>query len=225
MHPDAEAGPGRPNPDVSLSVAEIRDYAQINAYLVQALDRGARVVRLTGVDGQRLLAFRLTGSWNAVIEVEGRAGPELAAEMNAPALTVMALQGAADAAGRGLVDGRLVLLGPATDALGYHMIGGTILALAGAGARAGLRQHGGLLAIAGPLGRLAADRQGGGMLWVLGETPGPLAGRARRGGRLIGSGFESPAEPDKLLLKNAAEGLRPWLECAELGSGESLIPR
>jgi glutamate synthase domain-containing protein 3 len=196
---------------VSLSVAEIRDYAQINAYLAQALDRGAKVVRLTGVDGQRLLGSRLRGPWNAAIEVEGRAGPELAAEMDAPGLSVVALQGAADGAGRGLMAGRIVVLGPASDGLGYAMLDGTILALSGAGARAGLRQKGGLIAISGPVGPLAAERQSGGTFWVLSGHVGGHPGRGRQGGRLIAPGFGEPDTADAHMLKDASTGLGPWL--------------
>lgn len=224
MPQDAEAGAARPNPDVSLSVAEIRDYAQINAYLAGALDRGAKVVRLSGVDGQRLLGFRLQGPWNAVIEVEGRAGPELAAEMDAPGLSVVALEGAADGAGRGLAAGRVVVLGPASDGLGYAMLGGSVLALSGAGARAGLRQNGGLIAIAGPVGPLAADRQSGGTFWALSGPVGGHPGRGRQAGRLIAPGFDEANASDTQMLKGAGSGLGPWLPDGFLRDG-SFQPR
>ncbi len=211
MPPDAEAGSDRPEPDALVDVAEIRDYAQINAHLVQALDRGARVVRLTGVDGQRLLGFRLKGPWNAVIEVDGPAGPELAAEMDAPNLRVVALQNAADGAGRGLRAGRLLILGSVADGLGYSMLGGSILALGGAGARAGLRQQGGLLAISGPVGPLAAERQSGGTFWSLAGPIGNHPSRGRRGGRLLANGFDTPDTPDRAQLRDATLGLEPWL--------------
>ena len=85
---------------------------RVNAELARHLDEGARRVRLTGVEGQRLMAAGLAGPWDAVVELEGRAGPELAAAMDAPGLTVVcheADQGSAhrphDIAGRGLAEG------------------------------------------------------------------------------------------------------------------------
>lgn len=211
MNDDRRPAPPRPQPDARVPVAEIRDYTQINAHLVQALDRGARVVRLVGVDGQRLLAFRLQGPWNAVIEIDGQAGPELAAELNAPALQVVALQGAADGAGRALSAGRILLLGPAGDALGYGQSGGAILAARGAGARAGLAQNGGLLVIDGPIGPLAADRQSAGLFWSLRGPLGPHPARGRLGGRLLAHGFEAPSDADLATLRDLTRGIEPWL--------------
>ena len=126
-------------------------------------------MRLTAVDGQPLLAFRLKGPWNAVIEVDGPAGPDWPPSCAAPNLSVVALQSAADGAARGLRAGRLLILGPASACLGYGMLGGSILALDAVGPRAGLRQQGGLLAIAGPIGPLAAERQCGGTFWASGD--------------------------------------------------------
>ncbi len=195
-------GPARPRPDAILPVPEIRDYRQINLRLLQALDAGARLVRLAGVEGQRLLAAELRGSWQAVVEIEGRAGPELAAGLDATGLTVVGLGDAADGAGRGLRAGRLLVLGTCGDALGYSQAGGAILAAGPAGARVGLDQTGGLLAVRGPVGRLAAERQAGGILWLLdpsaGSSRGPGAPRrspARRQRRHSGLRADRAGRP------------------------------
>src|SRR5438067_56282 len=71
-----------------VAVPEVRDYARINAELIALLDRGHRHVRLAGADGQRLLAHGLRGDWNELVEVQGHAGPELAADLDAPGLVV-----------------------------------------------------------------------------------------------------------------------------------------
>ena len=168
-----------------LSIPDIRDYEKINAELVQRLDSGTTHVRLAGAEGHRFLAAGLKGAWNAVIEVEGRAGPELAAELDAPGLTVVCRGPAADGAGRGLRAGRILLLGDAGEGLAYAQQGGTVLATRGAGARAGLNQRGGVLAILGPVGRLAGERQAGGLLFAFRDQLGPHAGRGGRGGRLL----------------------------------------
>lgn len=209
-------GPDQPRPDTIIPVPEIRDYRQINLRLAQALSSGARHLRLAGVEGQRLLAADLRGLWEAIIEVEGRAGPELAAGLDAPGLTIIGLGPAADGAGRGLHAGRLLILGTAGDALGYTQAGGVILAAGPAGSRVGLDQSGGLLAVAGPVGRLAAERQAGGRLFLLDPDVGPHPGVGHRGGRLLANGLPIPGsvpiEPDDLqALDDALRGLDPWL--------------
>jgi formylmethanofuran dehydrogenase subunit C len=167
---------------VLLPVPEIRDYLQVNRRLVQLLDAGTSVIRLIGVERQRLLAAGLKGSWTATIEIDGEAGPELAAELAAPYLLIVARGSAADGAARGLAAGRVVLECDAGPAVGYGQRGGVILALGSVEARAGLEQRGGLLVIAGACGPLAGERQAGGTLALLGERIGPGLGTARRAG-------------------------------------------
>ncbi|WP_406700804.1 glutamate synthase [Singulisphaera sp. Ch08] len=177
--------PGPALESAVLSIPDIRDYEKINAELVQRLDSGTTRVCLAGAEGQRFLAAGLRGGWNAVIEVEGRAGPELAAELDAPGLTVVCRGPAADGAGRGLRAGRLVILEDAGEGLAYAQQGGIVFAARGAGARAGLNQHGGVLVMLGPIGRLAGERQAGGLIFAFRDQLGLHAGRGRRGGRLI----------------------------------------
>src|SRR5690606_34023713 len=83
VRPANPPGPGprgtmTPPPEAfEIPVALVRDYEQINRELTIALDLGRRLVRLTQVEGQRLLASGLRGGWEAVVEVVGNAGPEL----------------------------------------------------------------------------------------------------------------------------------------------------
>ncbi len=81
---DRDPHPADRPADVVIAVPEIRDYHAINSELVHRLDLGHRTIRLAGVRGQRLLAAGLVGGWSAVIELEGDAGPELAAGLDAP---------------------------------------------------------------------------------------------------------------------------------------------
>lgn len=185
-----------PHRSTSLPVNEIRDYHRINAELAQQLDRGATRIRLTGVEGQRLLLSSLRGNWNATIELDGRAGPELASELDAPNLTILAHAGAADGAGRGLRSGSLFLLGETGNLVAYRQTGGAIYCLAPVGHRPGLELRGGSLLLASYSGRLIGERQCGGRIFV-----GPLAasgsstpGHARRGGRCLLAA--SPLSPD-----------------------------
>ncbi len=183
--PSDGAAPAPGGDWVTLPVPDLRDYDRINAELTRLLDTGKTRVVLAGVEGQRLLACRLRGGWSATIVVDGDAGPELAAEMDAPDVTVLCRGGAADAAGRALVAGRLVIGGGAGDGLGYAQRGGTILVRGDAGHRAGLMQSGGSIVLLGTVGRLAGERQSGGLLVAHGDRLGPNAGRGRLGGRLV----------------------------------------
>lgn len=190
---------GDPRTVPSVSIPDIRDYERINATLVQFLDEGHARVRLQGAEGQRLLAAGLSGAWRAVVEIDGRAGPEIAAELNAPGLTVQCHGAVADGAGRALRAGRLLIAGDAGPALGYAMEGGTIIATGNAGPRAGLNQRGGVIVVLGSVGRLAGERQSGGLFFARGEALGPHAGRGARGGRLVRLGPEGdePAGVDQ----------------------------
>jgi formylmethanofuran dehydrogenase subunit C len=168
-----------------VPVPEIRDYQRINAQVAQWLDEGHRRVRLTGVDGQRLLLSGLSGSWPALVEIEGDAGPELGAGVRAPNLVMVCRGNAADGAGRDLAAGCLVITGTAGDAVAYRLAGGTVVVQGAAGHRAGLEMSGGSLVLCGSVGRLAADRQRGGRIYVVNGPIGPHPAHASTGGRLI----------------------------------------
>lgn len=203
-------------PDSVLSVPDIRDYDRINAELVQRLDEGCRYVRLAGAERQRLLVARLKGTWTALVEVEGSAGPELAAELDAPGLTILCRGDAADGAGSRLRAGQVVILGDAGVAVGYAQEGGVIAVARSTGPRAGLNQQGGDLILLGAVGPLAAERQSGGRLIAFDEQLGPHAERGRRGGKVVrlareGDPLSTVNADDAAILRAIAQGLRPWL--------------
>jgi glutamate synthase domain-containing protein 3 len=203
--------PAGERPVPIVSVPDIRDYERINTELVVALDDGHARVRLVGAEGQRLLAAGLAGPWRAVIEVEGRAGPELAAGLNAPGLTLVCRGPAADGAGRALRAGTLVLAGDCGPALGYALEGGAVVAAGAVGPRAGLNQRGGLIVVLGAVGRLAAERQAGGLFFARDDRLGPYAGRAARGGRLVRLGRESTRPDDADTLRGVLAACAEWL--------------
>ena len=193
-----------------ILVPEVRDYGRINAELVALLDQGHRTIRLEGAEGQRLLASGLVGLWRAVIEVEGRTGPEFAANLDAPSLRIVARGETADGAGRGLRSGTVIIDGDAGDGLGYAQSGGSLFVVGNAGHRAGLAQSGGILAVFGSTGRLAADRQSGGRFFLGPRGAGPYLGRGQQGGRRIG--WLDPLEPHDLTAwKLLMEAVSPWL--------------
>jgi methylamine---glutamate N-methyltransferase subunit B len=202
--------------EVVLSVPEIRDYRTINGELVRHLDQGCQSFRLTGVNGHRLLVAGLAGSWTAVIEVVGGAGPELAAEMDAPGVTVVCRGSTADGGASRLKSGRVLILGAAGPAFGYALRGGLAMVVGTSGARAGLRQLGGDLILFGHAGPLAGERQLGGRLLTHADL-GPHAGRGRLGGRFIrmdvGGGVLGDAE-DRAAMGAALSAFNPWLSPA-----------
>jgi methylamine---glutamate N-methyltransferase subunit B len=208
-----DASQAQPNPaEVVLAVPEIRDYRAINGELVRHLDQGCRAIRLTGAGGQRLLASGLTGSWAGVIEVAGDAGPELAAEMDAPNLTLVCRGSVGDGGASRLIAGRVLIVGRAGVAFGYAQRGGLAMVAGTTGARAGLRQRGGDLILIGRAGPLCGESQSGGRLLTCAEL-GLHAGRGHRGGRFIRidqTGSFDDAD-DRAAWESAFHAFRPWL--------------
>lgn len=185
---------GEPDPSGSpISVTELRDYHQINAEVVRRLNRGAGLIRLDGPAGHRLLLAGLQGPWRAVVEIAGDAGPELAAGLNSPGLTVVCRGSSADGAGSRLSAGVLLLQGPTGTAVGYRQSGGLLIAASAVGPRAGLGMTGGDLVLLGRVGPMAGDRQTGGRLFLPASDVGPMLGRESRGGRRI---VASEVEPE-----------------------------
>ncbi len=220
FRPESQAG----NPSASVSasasgvvqVSEVRDYHRINAEVVRHLDAGQRHVRLAGVEGQRLLLSGLHGDWDAVVEVDGSSGPELAAGLDAPRLRIIARGFSADGAGRELRAGHLLLHNGAGDALAAGQTGGTVLSCGPIGHRAGLRQAAGVLVLLGPSGRLLGDRQSGGRIYADSNRIGPFAGRGRTGGALLPlprpESLNTMLQGEDLkILMDAVQEFYPWL--------------
>jgi glutamate synthase domain-containing protein 3 len=214
----AEPAPPAP-PEVRIAVPEIRDHRAINRELVRHLDRGCRSIRLTGAGGQRLLVSGLVGPWCAAIEIRGDAGPEMAAQRDAPGLTVVCRGRAADGGASRLKAGRVLVLGTAGPAFGSAQLGGMAMVVGTAGARAGLGQLGGDLILIGRAGPLAGERQAGGRL-IMQADLGPHAGRGRRGGVFIRLDHrrERLEEADRAALESAFTAFAPWLGPAATSS-------
>jgi len=204
-------------PEAVIDVPDVRDYQRINAELIQLLDQGIRRIRLIGVESQRLLLAGLCGSWSATIEIEGNAGPELAAGLNAPDLKIVCLGSAADGAGSNLVGGQLLILGNAGVCTGVSQQGGSIIIAGSTAERAGLNQRGGILLLLGKVQALAGERQMGGTLVAQNRLLGPQVGRGRRGGQLVR--FEEPVQAvDASLLRKTLAPFHPWLTLDTLGA-------
>ncbi len=174
-----------PDPSRPIVVPELRDYHQINAEVVRRLNQGQGLVRLEGVQGQRLLLAGIVGSWRATIEVIGNAGPELAAGLNSPEITVICRGSAADGAGRGLAAGRLLVIGSCGTATGYFQQEGLIVVSGPVGPRAGLCQRGGSLVLLDRFGALGGEGQSGGRLFFKPCLAGAHLGHGALGGRRV----------------------------------------
>ncbi len=201
---------------VAIPIPEIRDYRAVNLEIVRLLEQGHRTIRLAGVGGQRLLAAGLIGDWEAEILVDGDAGPELAAGLDAPGLTIIGGGAAEDGAASGLRAGRVTVMGQVGTAFGYAQRGGLAVAVGRAGPRAGLLQAGGDLVLLGGAGPLAGERQSGGRLFARGRL-GAHEAHGRRGGQFIWIGTESKTEHEghRAAWLSAIGPVRRWLDGAD----------
>lgn len=110
-------------------------YRQVNEALRAAVAGGARIVRLTGVNGQRYIGagLRETG---LRIEVDGTAGNDLAMFMDGPEIVIDG--NAQDGVGNTMAGGRVVVHGNAGDVVGYGMRGGQVFIRGDVGYRVGI---------------------------------------------------------------------------------------
>ena len=145
-----------------------------------------------------------------MIEIIGNAGPELAAQTNAPGLTILCRGSAADGAASGLRAGRVLVQGDAGPAFGYHLKGGLALVTGAAGPRAGLGQEGGDLVLLGPTGPLTGERQSGGRLYLADNRVGPHLGFGSRAGRRIALFAGDGGAEDVTLLYSIRDNLLPF---------------
>jgi len=203
---------GQSDPSVPvIIVSEVRDYVRINAELVALLDSGHPRIRLEGAEGQRLLASGLAGPWQATVEIQGRTGPELAANLEGPGLRIVARGNTQDGAGRALRAGMILVVGDAGDGVGYAQSGGTLVVTRDVGHRAGLGQSGGILAVLGSTGRLAGDRQSGGTFFLGRGEVGPYPGRGRRGGKRVGW-LDPWDDQNRIAWNDVVEAVSPWVD-------------
>lgn len=181
------------------------------------LDLGCPRIRLEGVSQQRLLLWGLRGPWEAAVEIHGHAGPELAAELDAPGLIVLAHDPVDAGVGQGMLSGSVWVRAAAGELAGYGQAGGVLVVQRHCGDRAGLRQRGGLLMLLGSAGRLAGERQSGGMIVCRGPL-GPLAQRGQTGGLLVHAPDRlEPGLHDRVL--DALGPFRDWVDLDESTSG------
>jgi glutamate synthase domain-containing protein 3 len=110
-------------------------YRQLNEAIRAAFDAGARMVRVSGVNGQRYIGTGIGGA-DRTIEVEGTPGNDLAMFMDGP--TVVVKGNAQDGGGNTMNAGTVHVHGEAGDVLGYGMRGGKVFVRGDVGYRVGI---------------------------------------------------------------------------------------
>lgn len=176
-------------PTLRIHLPEWRDSYAVTQQVAGALNKGIERIYLSGARGDRLLLAGLTGPWSAEIRIDGDLGTELAREVNAPSLFILANGNAGAGAGYGLKGGTLAISGSCGALLGSGIKGGEIWALAGTGTRLGHRASGGRLVISSGIDAMAMDR--------------------RTGGTITFRPFPHPAKDAQALLQKI-EAIRAW---------------
>lgn len=110
-------------------------YRQVNEAIRAAFDRGAKTVRVGGVNGQRYIGTGISGA-DRTIEIEGTPGNDLAMFMDGP--TVIVRGNAQDGVGNTMNAGTVHVHGDAGDVLGYGIRGGKVLVHGDVGYRVGI---------------------------------------------------------------------------------------
>ena len=226
----AEAAGGDP---AFLIDADGLHYRDLNERVRAAIADGCRLIRVTGVRGQRYLGAGLRG--DLLIEVEGVPGNDLAAFMDGPRIVVRG--NAQDGVCNTMNRGEVVVHGHAGDVLGYGMRGGALFVRGEVGYRVGIhmKEYKGqrpVLIAGGCAGDFLGEYMAGGVLAVLGlerrngrPLVGDYCGTGMHGGVIFLRGEVDPAHImlDQVGLSSASQEemalLTPHLErfCQEFG--------
>lgn len=213
--------------------AEGLHYRDLNEQVRAAAADDRRLIRVTGVRGQRYLGAGLRG--DLLIEVEGVPGNDLAAFMDGPRIVVRG--NAQDGVCNTMNRGEVIVHGHAGDVLGYGMRGGALFVRGDVGYRVGIhmKEYKGqrpVLIAGGCAGDFLGEYMAGGVLAVLGlerrdgqPLVGDYCGTGMHGGVIFLRGEVDPAHVmlDQVGLSPASQEdmalLTPHLEsfCREFG--------
>ncbi len=144
-------------------------YRELNAWLKEAVDRGADSVTVRNVNGQRYIGTNLSGRIS--LELCGTPGNDLGAFMDGPSICIRG--NGQDGVGNTMNGGEIVVHGRTGDALGLAARGGAIFVRDGAGSRAGIhmKEYEGrrpLIVVGGGAQSFLGEYMAGGVLVVLG---------------------------------------------------------
>jgi glutamate synthase domain-containing protein 3 len=202
------------NGDTTVIGATCVYFQQLNLAIRSEIERGATLIRVTGVNGQRYLGAGLRAP-GVRIEVEGTVGNDLA--MFADGVEIDVVGNAQDGVGNTMSSGRVAIHGDAGDVLGYGMRGGRVFVRGDVGYRVGIHMKAfeksvPVLVCGGKARDFFGEYMAGGMLVLLGmnarDEHQPIAGS------FLGAGMHGGV----IYLRGTVE---PWQCGAEVGVSEA----
>ncbi|MEW6222183.1 MAG: hypothetical protein AB1476_02515 [Candidatus Hadarchaeota archaeon] len=200
-------------------------YRKLNELIHSAVASGEKEIVIDNVNGQRYIGDGLSG--DAVIQINGVPGNDLAAFMDGP--TVIVNNNAQDGVGNTMNSGKVVVDGDAGDIVGYAMRGGEIYIRGSVGYRTGIHMKAYKssypeIVVGGRARDFLGEYMAGGLLIVLGldgPQKGPIVGNyvgtGMHGGEMYISGkvekyqigkeirMERPAEDDYKKIRRPLE--------------------
>jgi glutamate synthase domain-containing protein 3 len=156
-------------------------YRELNEWINDAVNAGAKRIRLDNVNGQRYIGNGVSGA-DVRIDIFGVPGNDLAAFMDGP--TIVVHMNGQDGIANTMNDGKVVVLGDAGDVLAYGMRGGKLFVKGDVGYRVGIHMKEyekkvPVVVCGGTARDFLGEYMAGGMLVLLGmgREPGePIAG-------------------------------------------------
>jgi glutamate synthase domain-containing protein 3 len=144
-------------------------YKALNSMVEEALNNGARKIKLINVNGQRYIAAGVKG--DVELEIHGTPGDDLGAFMDGPKITVYG--NAQDGIGNTMNNGMIIVHGDARDIVGHSMRGGKIFVDGDVGYRVGIhmKEYKGnfpVIVAAGVAGDFLGEYMAGGRIVILG---------------------------------------------------------
>lgn len=158
-------------------------YRQLNEQIREAVQKGAKEIHITNVNGQRYLAGCVKG--DIKFTIEGVAGQDMGSFMSGPYVRIKG--NAQDGLGNTMDDGKVIVEGLAGDVLGYAMRGGKIFVHNDVGYRVGIHMKAYMdknpvIVVGGKAGDFLGEYMAGGTIILLGmfseKKDAPITGRS-----------------------------------------------
>jgi glutamate synthase domain-containing protein 3 len=163
-------------------------YQDLNAKIHEALQEGAKEIRLLHVNGQRYIADGLTGDIR--IEIHGTPGDDLGSFMSGP--TILVYGSVQDGIGNTMNCGKITVHGDARDIVGHSMRGGVIFVKGDVGYRVGIHMK---------------EYMDNFPVIVAGGVAGDFLGEYMAGGRIVILGIKEGSEEAEIVGDWIATGI------------------
>lgn len=144
-------------------------YKALNKLIEDAMNKGAKKIKITNVNGQRYIGDGIKG--NVEIEIHGTPGDDLGSFMDGP--TIVVHNDAQDGIGNTMNSGKIIVHGDARDIVGHSMRGGKIFVNGDVGYRVGIhmkeyKKNFPVIIAAGSAGDFLGEYMAGGRIVILG---------------------------------------------------------